>query len=173
MEHDRGRVRGRVREFAAAALWALLALGWVLAVVLPWYTAGILSGTSLLGAGQVLRSGALPVPSSAAYGVLVLPVLAAILLALALARGIVALLVRLVALLLGTGLIITLIVLLSDAGAGSWALGLWSAVLGSVAGVVALCISTVRTGTRIEAPPGRASEGVLAGPYARPGPPPQ
>lgn len=160
--------RGRVREFVAAALWVLLAVLWALAVVLPWYSEGILSSTSLLDFGQVLRSDVLPVPGATGFGVLVLPGLGAVLVAIALARGITALMVRLVALLVGTGLVITLIVLLSEVGVGAWASGLWSAILGCLSGVAALALSTVRTGTSVEPGVAERSDGVLAGPYAPP-----
>ncbi|MDT9593487.1 hypothetical protein RDV89_10450 [Nocardioides zeae] len=150
----------RARDLVAVGLWLLVALGWVLATVLPWYTQGILRATSLLEVGQVVRSGALPVPTIAGYGVLVLPLLAAVLVAVAAGRGVTALLVRMVALLAGSAAVITLLVLLADVGAGSWGVGLWAGVLACGVGVVALCLSTVRTGTEVRASP----QGVLAGP---------
>jgi hypothetical protein len=76
------------KEFTQLALWGVTAVLLGLQVFLPWSSGGLIGGTSPLRAAGIVRAGFVPtVPTGPAWLVLLLPLLGAVLLAIAPARG--------------------------------------------------------------------------------------
>lgn len=135
----------RARELTAAALWALAAVAWVVAMLVPWFRAGVAASATPLEVAGLLRSGVLGVPPVAGYAVLVLPAIALLLLGIAPLRGGSAMALRVVLWLLGTVAGLLLVVLLASVSAQTVGLGAVLVVAGCVLGGVALGFATVRT----------------------------
>ncbi|WP_340540771.1 hypothetical protein [Nocardioides sp. GXZ039] len=77
----------RARELTAMALWAGAALAWVAAMRVPWSRHGLASSTTPMDAAELTRTGVLDIPPAASLAVVVLPLLAVALLAIAPLRG--------------------------------------------------------------------------------------
>lgn len=134
----------RGRELTAVGLWALAASAWVVAMVVPWFRAGVTASTTPLEVGELLRGGALGVPPVAGYAVLVLPSIALLLLGMAPLRGGGVMALRVVLWLVGTVAGLLLVVLLSNLSAHTFGPGAVLVVLGCVLGGLALGLATVR-----------------------------
>lgn len=148
--------RRRRRELTAVTLWALAAVAWVVATMVPWFRAGVPASTSPLAVGELLRTGVLGVPPAAGYLVLLLPASALVLLGLAPLRGPGVLVVRVLLWLVGAAVGLTLVFLLGRVSAFAIGWGAALVVVATVLGAVALAFSTVRaptTRTGSAAPP--------------------
>jgi hypothetical protein len=136
-------VRAAPRDLAAAGLWAAAALGWVLAMRLPWYRAGVLGDVTVLDGAELLRTGVFGVPAVSAFAVVVLPGIALVLLGLAPVHGRAAMVTRVVLWLLGTGAALALLVVTWPLGGGAIGVGGALVVLACVLGAIALGCATV------------------------------
>lgn len=138
----------RSRELLAGALWAGAALLWTVAMLVPWVRAGALSHVSPLEVGGALRTGLLGLPSVTGFAVLLLPAASWVLLALAPARGVGALAVRLGLWATSTAAGVALIVLMASVSAGTYGVGAVLVVLACLLGAGGLACSTVTTDDR-------------------------
>lgn len=136
----------RSRELVGCALWAVAALLWTLAMVVPWFRAGVLAEASLIEAGGALRTGLLGIPAVASLAVLLLPLSSWVLLALAPARGRRVLVIRVLLWALSSGAGIALVILAASVSAGTYGIGAAAVVLACLLGAAALTCSTVVTG---------------------------
>lgn len=137
----------RARELVGVALWLVVAIAWVLAMVVPWFRGGLLAHVSPLDAATFLRSGGIDaVPGAAGFGVLALPLLGVVLLGLAPVRGAAVMVARVVLWAVGTVVAIGLVVSLRDLTAGRVGWGAGLLVAGGVLGAPALLCGTVRRG---------------------------
>lgn len=135
----------RTRELTAAALWALAAVAWVVAMLVPWFRAGVAASATPLEVAALLRSGVLGVPPLTGYAVLLLPAIALLLLGIAPLRGGSAMALRVTLWLVGTAVGLLLVVFLASLSAQTVGLGAVLVVVGCVLGGVALGFATVRT----------------------------
>lgn len=135
----------RRRELTGVALWALAALAWTVAMLVPWFRAGVAAGSSPVEVAALLRAGVLGVPGVAGWAVLLLPALALVLLGLAPLRGSGVMALRVALWLLATGVGLALVVVLARVSAGTFGAGAVLVVVGCVLGGVALGFATVRT----------------------------
>lgn len=135
----------RARETTAAALWALAAVAWVAAILVPWFRAGVAASATPLEVAALLRSGVLGVPPLTGYAVLLLPAIALLLLGIAPLRGGSAMALRVALWLVGTAVGLLLVVFLASISAQTVGLGAVLVVVGCVLGGVALSFATVRT----------------------------
>lgn len=136
----------RSRELLGCALWAAAALAWTVAMVVPWFRAGVLSHTSPLEVGGALRTGLLGIPTAAGFVVLALPLASWVLLAIAPARGPGVLGVRLALWSVSTGAALALLVVMASVSAGTYGVGAALVVAAGLLGAGGLCCSTVRVG---------------------------
>lgn len=137
----------RSRELLGAALWAGAAVAWTVAMLVPWFRAGVLSHVSPLEAAGALRTGLFGLPSGTGFVVLLLPVCSWVLLAIAPARGRGALAVRLGLWLLATAAGLALVVVMASVSAGTYGVGAVLVVAACLLGAGALACSTVATDT--------------------------
>lgn len=135
---------GRTRDLTATGLWALAALGWTLALFLPWTGRGAAASISPLDAGHLLAAGVGGVPAWTASGLLVVPLLAGVLVAIAPLRGPWVLAVRLVLWLVLAGGTLALLAFLHVNTAGQLGAGGFALIAAALAGLVALGFGTVR-----------------------------
>ena len=138
----------RSRELLGCALWAGAALLWTVAMLVPWVRAGALSHVSPLEVGGALRTGLLGLPSATGFVVLLLPAVSWVLLALAPARGLGVLVVRLGLWAGSTAAGIALVVLMASVSAGTYGVGAVLVVLACLLGAGGLACSTVATHDR-------------------------
>jgi hypothetical protein len=136
----------RARELLGCTLWAVAALAWTAAMLVPWFRAGALAEVSPVEAGGALRTGALGIAPAAGFAVLVLPALSWVLLVTAPARGRRALVVRLVLWGASTAAAVALLLATASVSAGTYGLGASLVVAACLLGAGALCCSTVATG---------------------------
>lgn len=135
----------RTRELTGSALWALAAVAWVVAMLVPWFRAGVAAHTTPIEVAALLRSGVLGVPPVTGYAVLLLPAIALLLLGVAPLRGGSAMALRVLLWLIGTVTGLGLVVLLASLSAQTFGAGALLVVAGCVLGGVALGFATVRT----------------------------
>lgn len=138
----------KTRELTGVALWALAATAWVVAMLVPWFRAGVTASTTPLEVAELLRGGVLGVPPVTGYAVLVLPGIALLLLGLAPLRGGGVMALRVLLWLAGTAVGLLLVVLLSNLSAHTFGAGAVLIVLGCVLGGAALGLATVRVPVR-------------------------
>lgn len=146
-----------VRELAGVVLWALVAVAWVVAMLVPWYRAGVAASTTPLEAAELLRSGVLDVPPVTGWAVLVLPAVALVLLGIAPLRGPGVMALRVLLWLLGSTAGLLLVLVLGRLSAYAVGPGALLVVGGSLLGGAALGCATVRrtpTGTGSAVLPG-------------------
>lgn len=134
----------RRRELTGVGLWALAALAWVAAMLVPWFRAGVASSTTPMEVAALLRAGALGVPAVTGYAVLLLPTIALLLLGIAPLRGGGAMALRVVLWLVGTVTGLLLVAVLARVSANTVGLGAALVLAGCVLGGVALGLATVR-----------------------------
>lgn len=132
----------RGRELLGGALWAVAALAWTAAMVVPWFRAGALAHVSPVELAGALRTGLLGLPAVVGYAVLLLPAASWLLLALAPVRGRRALVVRALLWLASTALALALLVLGASVSAGTYGTGAALVALACVTGGVALARGT-------------------------------
>jgi hypothetical protein len=138
------RTGGRGRELVGVALWALAAVAWVAAMLVPWFRAGVASSSTPMEAAALLRAGVLGVPPVAGYAVLLLPAIALLLLGIAPLRGGGAMAARVALWLVGTATGLLLVALLARVSADTFGWGAGLVVAGCVLGGIALGFATVR-----------------------------
>ncbi|GAA5143107.1 hypothetical protein GCM10023340_07790 [Nocardioides marinquilinus] len=136
-------MRAAPRDLAAAGLWAAAAIGWVLAMRVPWYRAGVLGDVTVLDGAELLRAGVFGVPAVAGFAVVALPAVALVLLGLAPVHGRAAMVARVVLWLVGTGSAVALLLVTWPLGGGAIGLGAGLVVLACVLGAIALGCATV------------------------------
>jgi hypothetical protein len=134
----------RMRELVGVMLWALAAIAWVVAMLVPWFRAGVAASTTPLEVAELLRTGVLGVPPVTGYAVLVLPGIALLLLGSAPLRGGAVMALRVVLWLVGTAAGLLLVVFLGNLSAHTFGAGAVLVVLGCVLGGAALGCATVR-----------------------------
>lgn len=136
----------RRRELLGSALWAAAALLWTVAMVVPWFRAGVLAQVSPIELGGALRTGLLEIPTIAAFGVLLLPLSSWVLLATAPARGRRVLVVRVVLWTLSTSAGVTAVLLMASVSAETYGVGAVLVLIACALGAGALACSTIATG---------------------------
>lgn len=136
----------RIRELTAVGLALAAAVAWVLAMRVPWYSAGVPGSASLLDVAELLGSDVLGVPAVAGWAVLLLPLAALLQLGLSPVRGMPAFVARLALWVLSTAAGLVLAVVLGQVSAHVVGPGVVLAVLAWVLGGASLCCATVSRG---------------------------
>jgi hypothetical protein len=134
----------RARELTGVALWALAAVAWVVAMLVPWFRAGVTASTTPLEVAELLRSGVLGVPPVTGYAVVVLPGIALLLLGIAPLRGRGAMALRVLLWLAGTAAGLLLVLFLASLSAHTFGWGAALVTAGCLLGGAALGCATVR-----------------------------
>lgn len=141
--------------------WLVAGVCWLAALFLPWASSGSLSSASLVDAARLVRRGLVDslVPEALSF-VLLVPAGAAVgLLALAGARGRVAVVVRVLLAALASALVLLITHRIAGGDVARVGAGAWTALAGVLAAAVtAVAVLVEAFGSRREAPPRSAVE---------------